>query len=62
MSCYFLEDSRRIVGEVTYIDEVEAKILLVGEIINNVFNAFIYLFNAFINIMFCKEYYFIFCY
>lgn len=35
----FLEDSRRIVGEVTYIDEVEAKILLVGEIINNVFNA-----------------------
>ena len=34
----FLEDSRRIVGEVTYIDEVEAKILLVGEIINNVFN------------------------
>lgn len=35
----FLEDSRRIVGEVTYIDEVEAKILLVGEIINNAFNA-----------------------
>lgn len=35
----FLEDIRRIVGEVTYIDEVEAKILLVGEIINNVFNA-----------------------
>ena len=35
----FLEDNRRIVGEVTYIDEVEAKILLVGEIINNVFNA-----------------------
>mgnify|MGYP004648386271 FL=1 len=35
----FLEDSRRIVGEVTYIDEVEAKILLVGEIINNLFNA-----------------------
>ena len=35
----FLEDSRRIVGEVTYIDEVEAKILLVGEIINNKFNA-----------------------
>ena len=35
----FLEDSRRIVGEVTYIDEVEAKIILVGEIINNVFNA-----------------------
>lgn len=35
----FFEDSRRIVGEVTYIDEVEAKILLVGEIINNVFNA-----------------------
>lgn len=35
----FLEDSRRIVGEVTYIDKVEAKILLVGEIINNVFNA-----------------------
>lgn len=35
----FLEDSRRIVGEVTYIDEVETKILLVGEIINNVFNA-----------------------
>ena len=35
----FLEDSWRIVGEVTYIDEVEAKILLVGEIINNVFNA-----------------------
>lgn len=35
----FLENSRRIVGEVTYIDEVEAKILLVGEIINNVFNA-----------------------
>ena len=35
----FLEDNRRIVGEVTYIDEIEAKILLVGEIINNVFNA-----------------------
>ena len=35
----FLEDSRKIVGEVTYIDEVEAKILLVGEIINNKFNA-----------------------
>lgn len=35
----FLEDSRKIVGEVIYIDEVEAKILLVGEIINNKFNA-----------------------
>lgn len=35
----FLEDNRRIVGEVIYIDEIEAKILLVGEIINNVFNA-----------------------
>lgn len=35
----FLEDNRKIVGEVTYIDEVEAKILLVGEIINNKFNA-----------------------
>ena len=35
----FLEDSRKIVGEVTYIDEVEAKILLVGEITNNKFNA-----------------------
>ena len=35
----FLENNRRIVGEVTYIDETEAKILLVGEITNNIFHA-----------------------
>ncbi len=41
MGCHviFLEENRKIVGEVTYIDEVEAKILLVGQIINDSFNA-----------------------
>lgn len=41
MGCHlvFSEQNRRIVGEVIYIDETIARILLVGEIINNVFHA-----------------------
>ena len=41
MNCHvvFLEENRKIVGEVIYIDEVEAKILLVGEIINDRFHS-----------------------
>ena len=35
----FLEDNRKIIGEIIYIDEIEAKILLVGEIINDTFHA-----------------------
>ncbi len=41
MNCHvvFLENNRKIVGEIIYIDEIEAKILLVGEIIDNKFHA-----------------------
>ena len=35
----FLEENRKIIGEVTYIDEMEAKILLIGEIINDSFHS-----------------------
>lgn len=35
----FLEENRKIIGEIIYIDEIEAKILLVGEIINDSFHA-----------------------
>ncbi len=34
----FLDENRKIVGEVIYIDELEARIILVGEITNNVFH------------------------
>lgn len=41
ISCHvvFLEENRKIIGEVIYIDETEAKILLIGEIINNSFHS-----------------------
>ena len=39
MNCHivFEDESRRIIGEVIYVDEEIVKVLLVGEILNNVF-------------------------